>query len=104
MALIQVTSLTVITSGYILQKCPGSEVHGLAFLMGPESVAALDKVEFIYKKTMVDLETYDGRVLKGFVYSHDVDPEKLIGRLPSKRYMGVIIKGIVFQLLIWKTL
>ncbi len=61
--------------------------------MSPESVASLDKVEIQYKKTMVDLEAYDGRKLKGFVYSTVVDPETIKGKHPSKRYMGIIVKG-----------
>lgn len=68
----------------------GSEVHGVAFCMNTESVNKLDSVEQGYLKTMVTLTAYDGRTLKGFVYTKDTDKEDM---KPSSRYLGVLCKG-----------
>ncbi len=61
--------------------------------MAPESLAELDETESGYHKSMVELEAYDGRKLKGFVYNEIVDPAPAKPLTPSKRYLGVIIKG-----------
>jgi hypothetical protein len=73
-------------------ECADSEVHGVAFLMSKESQEELDRTENAYAKKMVDLQAYDGRMLKGFVYYKTVkttEPELA----PSKRYLGVLVKG-----------
>ncbi len=74
---------------FVFQPAPGEEVHGLAFLMDKSSLAELDRTESGYTKAFVDLQAYDGRTLKGFVYTGK-HPEG--NPLPTKRYMGVIIK------------
>jgi hypothetical protein len=65
------------------------EVHGLAFLMTKHSIDELDRTESGYKKAIVDLHAYDGRILKGFVYTGNANDTVK----PTKRYMGVLIKG-----------
>ncbi len=55
----------------------------------------LDRQEGAYNKTFVDLQTYDGRTVRGFIYTGK-PPEG--NPLPTKRYMGVIIKVILFKL------
>ena len=53
--------------------------------------AELDRTERSYAKVFVDLESYDGRPLKGFVYYN----AKASGDgVPSKRYLGVLVKGL----------
>ncbi len=77
------------------QPAPGEEVHGLAFLMDQSSQDQLDRNEGPgYKKVFVDLQAYDGRKLRGFIYAGKV-PEG--NPLPSKRYMGVIVKVILLK-------
>ena len=74
-----------------LAKSPGSEVHGVAFLMSKESQEELDRTESGYAKVFVDLKSYDGRPLKGFVYYN----AKASGDgVPSNRYLGVLVKGL----------
>ena len=74
-----------------LAQSPGSEVHGVAFLMSKESQEELDRTERSYAKVFVDLTSYDGRPLKGFVYYN----AKASGEgVPSTRYLGVLVKGV----------
>ena len=77
-----------------LAQSPGSEVHGVAFLMSKESQEELDRTERSYAKVFVDLTSYDGRPLKGFVYYN----AKASGEgVPSERYLGVLVKGLSDQ-------
>ena len=74
-----------------LAQSPGSEVHGVAFLMSKESQEELDRTERSYAKVFVDLTSYDGRPLKGFIYYN----AKASGEgVPSERYLGVLVKGL----------
>ena len=75
-----------------LAKSPGSEVHGVAFLMSKESQEELDRTESGYAKVFVDLISYDGRPLKGFVYYNAKASGG--GGIPSQRYLGVLVKGL----------
>ena len=74
-----------------LAKSPGAEVHGVAFLMSKESQEELDRTESGYAKVFVDLRSYDGRPLKGFVY---YNAKASAEGVPSKRYLGVLVKGL----------
>jgi len=74
-----------------LKRKDGEEVHGVAFLMGPESLAELDRTEAAYNKESITMISYDGRSLDGFVYMPKVEREEEY--LPSKRYLGVLCKG-----------
>ncbi len=76
-----------------MQRHPNDEVHGVAFLMEPQSIANLDKYEMCigYTKYMVDMEAYDGRKLQGFVYCAEKEHPKNI--FPTRRYMNVVIEG-----------
>ena len=55
-----------------LKREAGSEVHGIAFCMGKESVEELDKTEAPkdggYGKETVTLKAYDGRMLVAYTY------------------------------------
>ncbi len=62
--------------------------------MDKSSLEELDRTESGYKKAYVDLQAYDGRTLKGFVYTGK-PPEG--NPLPTQRYMGVIIKVILLR-------
>ena len=73
-----------------VQPSPGDEVHGVAFLMDKPSMEKLDKQESGYAKVMVDMEAYDGRKIRGFVYHNEKNKDEL---KPTKRYLGVLIKG-----------
>ncbi len=74
-----------------LMERQGEEVHGVAFCMTKESGAELDRTEAGYNKQAVTLEAYDGRKLDGFVYMNK-RPNENDGK-PSKRYLGVLVKG-----------
>jgi len=86
-----------------LKKEEGSEVHGIAFCMGKESVGELDKTEAPkdggYGKETVTLKAYDGRKLEAYTYIpnmkspfHEVAMTEA-EYLPSKRYKGIMCKG-----------
>ena len=77
-----------------LRKAEGDEVHGVAFCMGAESVAVLDKAEgngTAYVKETVELAAYTGEHLEAFIY---VNPRDTGANFPpSRRYLGVLCKG-----------
>ena len=69
--------------------------------MSADSVRQLDNQEgknYVYKKAIVDLEAYDGRKLKGFVYHGSPAGDDV---RPTKRYMGVILKVRIMQYKQW---
>eukprot|EP00755_Sulcionema_specki_P029773 Sspe_Gene.92870::Locus_65634_Transcript_1_1_Confidence_1.000_Length_1234::g.92870::m.92870 len=69
-------------------------IHGVAFLMTPEAVAGLDKVESGYDKRMVTLTAYDGRTLdNAFLYVNKPGAASEEPLTPSARYLGVLVKG-----------
>ena len=86
-----------------LKREVGSEVHGIAFCMGKESVEELDKTEAPkdggYGKETVSLKTYDGRELKAYTYIPNTrSPFHEVAMtteeyLPSERYKGIMCKG-----------
>ena len=78
-----------------IEESEGSEIHGVAFKMNKESLDELDRTEAGYNKKEVILEAYDGRKLNGFVYMSKNPPT--LGLKPSSRYLGVLIKGKIFQ-------
>ncbi len=73
-----------------VQPSPGDEVHGVAFKLDKPSQEKLDKQEAAYRKEIVELEAYDGRKLKGFVYYNE---SMRTESTPSKRYLGILVKG-----------
>ncbi|KAK6180938.1 hypothetical protein SNE40_008900 [Patella caerulea] len=77
----------------IIQSGLTDEVHGVAFCISKESVANMDKVEIGYDKAKITLEAYDGRTLHGFVYVNKPSASTSDEMNPSKRYIGVLIKG-----------
>ena len=86
-----------------LKKEVGSEVHGIAFCMGKESVEELDKTEAPkdggYGKEMVTLNAYGGRELVAYTYVPNMkSPFHEVAMteeeyLPSERYKGIMCKG-----------
>lgn len=86
-----------------LKKEVGSEVHGIAFCMGKESVEELDKTEAPkdggYGKETVTLNAYGGRELVAYTYVPNMkSPFHEVAMteeeyLPSERYKGIMCKG-----------
>jgi len=69
------------------------EIHGIALCMTEESCKKMDGQEGVggggYQKIVVDLETYDGRKIKSFMYFIEKGEE---GN-PSARYLNILVKG-----------
>jgi hypothetical protein len=71
------------------------EIHGVAFCTTQEGMKKMDEQEGVgkhegsYEPIIVDLEAYDGRKFKAYMYFK----EKEGGGNPSARYLGVLVKG-----------
>ena len=75
-----------------LREDPEAETHGVAFRMSRANRDRMVQVEpDEYGVRDVDLEAYDGRRLRGFIFiANNPDLEEFA---PSKRYLGIILDG-----------
>lgn len=73
---------------------PGSHVYGVAYLLSPDGCERLDRSEGVhvelYWREPVVLEVPGGEPVVGFTYRSRRTTE---GRLPSPRYMGLLLAG-----------
>ena len=77
-----------------VEPAPGARVCGVAYLLTPESCERLDRSEGVhvelYWREPVELELVDGVRVAGFTYRSKRTTD---GRLPSPRYMGLLLDG-----------
>jgi cation transport regulator ChaC len=77
-----------------LRTEPGGEVHGVAFHLDAEQAAHLDRTEGVdrgsYGRLTVVLEAEGAALLEAFTY---VSARGVAGRKPSRRYLGLILRG-----------
>jgi cation transport regulator ChaC len=77
-----------------LRTAPGSEVHGVAFHLDAEQASHLDRTEGVdrgsYARVAVVLEAEGAASLEAFTY---VSGGGVAGRKPSRRYLGLILRG-----------
>jgi cation transport regulator ChaC len=77
-----------------LRAAEGGRVHGVAYAIDAAQAAYLDRTEGVevgyYVRTAVVLEA-DGRgPLEAFTYT---SPRGVAGRKPSRRYLGLLLRG-----------
>lgn len=76
----------------------GARVCGVAYLLTAESCARLDRSEGVhvelYRREAVELVLAHGTRLAAFTYRSSLTSE---GRLPSPRYMGLLLAGAAEQ-------
>ena len=87
-------ALGVEPSFAVALPCAGASIHGVAVLLPAADYARLSRQEGSYDEAEVSIERYDGRVVRGFLYTKR-DPSKLAPRdiACSKRYLGVLVRG-----------
>lgn len=72
----------------------GGLVHGVAYHLTHDDADRLDKsegVQFgVYRRSSVVLETATGTLAPAFTYD---SPHAVVGRKPSERYLGIILRG-----------
>lgn len=76
-----------------LLPAPGDSTTGVAYLIGPDQARHLDRSEGVpkaYRRERVGLLATDGTRFPGFTY---VSPHRHPGRKPSRRYMGLLLRG-----------
>jgi len=77
---------------------PDTRVCGVAYLLTPDSCERLDRSEGVhvefYRRHEVGLLLADGERIAGFTYRSSRTTE---GRLPSPRYMGLLLDGAAEQ-------
>jgi gamma-glutamylcyclotransferase (GGCT)/AIG2-like uncharacterized protein YtfP len=72
----------------------GASMHGVLHHVTAKEMAVLDKIEMSYKRLPVNIEMYDGQLLRGTVYQ--MDPAKItitVNNPPSERYIDIITQG-----------
>ncbi|PAA89635.1 hypothetical protein BOX15_Mlig011547g2 [Macrostomum lignano] len=73
------------------KAAPTDCVHGVAFETDQDSIDRMDRVEMVYDKAWVPLESYDGRQFEGYVYVNKAGFKSTTEGTPSKRYLQMVI-------------
>ena len=76
-----------------LLRAPEEFATGVAYLIEASQVRQLDRSEGVpraYRRERVELAAPDGARFPGFTY---VSPHRHPGRKPSRRYMGLLLRG-----------
>jgi len=73
---------------------PGEVVWGAAYRLARAEANRLDRTEGVhrgfYRRLAVELRAFDGERLPAFTYA---SPRGVVGRKPSRRYLGLILAG-----------
>lgn len=77
-----------------LRPGDGARVHGVAYAIDAAQAAHLDRTEGVdrgyYARTAVTLEADRGGAFEAFTYT---SPHGVPGRKPSRRYLGLLLRG-----------
>lgn len=77
-----------------IEKCPGTEFHGVVHLLPIEEMIRLDQVEHMYERRMVKIIDYEEQSHVVWVYKMTlVGDEERPKTLPTERYLDIIVKG-----------